>query len=129
MVLEDAHRWTTFFCRHCAPHVAALNRTVGWPVIAYGKHTIINGAFIRPTDADAPAKLSAALRRTAAGMKVLNTWVDGRVTVVLRNMGVDHGTDVCVPNYFDFVPHGPEISARIFAEPCAHFGANAELGA
>lgn len=126
-LLIDSHKWTIFFCAHCRAHVAELNRTVGWPVIAYGTHPLVNQGCAPFDDPDGPPRRSGALRHTEVGLDVLNRRASQRVTQVLSGMGRADGADVAVGDYFAHVAHGPDAARQAFTELCDHVGVGATL--
>jgi hypothetical protein len=101
VLLEDATRWSLLHCPHCCAQVADLNLSAGRLVIPKGKHSIVNGVFIRADDPDGPTRLSEALRHISAGRDTLEEWVRLRARMLLDRAGIDSGPDVPLAQYLD----------------------------
>jgi hypothetical protein len=99
VLLEDFSRWTVLHCRYCVAQVSDLNHGAGRLVIPKGKHSIVNGVFIRHEDPDGPARLSEALRDISAGRATLDQWVRVRARMLLDRAEVPPGADVRLEEY------------------------------
>lgn len=124
-LLIDCHKWTIYFCASCRPHVAELNRAVGWPVITYGKRAIVNATFVDAGHQRADP--AAAIWSTAVDVEQLDQWVARWVTDVLTRAGRADGGDVAVSDYFAHTPHGPDTSRQAFSRLCDFVGVTADL--
>jgi hypothetical protein len=101
VLCEDRSRWSPLHCAPCRGAVAELNRSAGRLVIPVGKHSIVNGVFVRADDPDGPTRLSEALRHISAGRETLAEWVRVRARMLLDRAAVPTGLDVPLREYLD----------------------------
>jgi hypothetical protein len=125
VLIPSGSKFSSFFCEECRAAVQQLRETVGFTVIPFGRHSIMNGMNLSGAAARNPrllAQFASATQHSFDCMDRLFAWQRGVVAdhaAVIRP-GAHY---VSAPEYLAFVERHGLPKADMFQQLCRFFGA------
>ena len=99
-VLHSGTRWSCWFCPACLRKVVTFNTTYQATIIPVGRHSIMAGYAVRPSDGNDKAKLTEFVRNMGGlfdRIEALSRWAADRVRMNLERIGSNG--DAGLPHY------------------------------
>ena len=136
--IPSGSRWSPFYCPECLERAHGYNESMGGVLLYVGRHSLMNGVWVREGRPARPQEL-AALRRSvgefALGIcgffEAMDRWRPARLQEVLRALGLD-ATGEGEPPKLGFVEYlqtarqltdHPQFGKRVaFAAMCRFLG-------
>lgn len=101
--LPSGSRWSIWFCDDCKERVVSLNRRVGFALVPIGRHSVMNGVFIKGGKESAQsAKIDDFVKGMTSlfgRMDNLHEWRNLRINANLIRLGQPWEDDIDLDEY------------------------------
>jgi hypothetical protein len=122
-LLPSGSRWSVWLCDDCKPLVVSLNRQLGRTVVPIGRHSLMHGLALRPSDVHRPDRVEhfvADVHGLAGLIGGLETYSRGVIARTEAALGFDPTADVFLGKYLWAVDRSELEPAGAFVSLALH---------